>query len=576
MKTIFLLLSLGLFVIINAQNKPFSYFVPSKKDAIRNDFVYLVKNDEKLVQLLKLNSDQQYEFVTYFSEGNVLVDYYSGDYSDYKGFLYLDRHEKNYQIVEIDSLILALDKGSLSIQNNDDSDYHFKLSSFHNLIFKNGNFYSSKFNAFFERKPVITPTHDSIYQRDWFVSIQSGDPLIKGKCSSKDDLDCLCAALTYGTNNQREKSDKIATFIIDRLRYNRGDTAQQNIKGLVFGKEREAVCEGYSRVYYDLMTRANVPVKYASGAVRTDVYDIFYSGFSHAWNEAIIDGKPYVLDVTWSTSIRSDWYLKSPEEMFISHFNDEKNDSTWAIRQTKTMYDFMNQPLIIDLERGGMNQLTYIDKSEPVQFAKDKFVLKFSKPMKVTNVRKQGLSFPFVRFQGEANEISSKPIAKEGKVVQSIKTTSLEVQLPERFNNLSVDIEGIGTIKYIVYNGTEQEFYQFFVDNIDVNSAYSVGMAFLSCAKLKNEAVFKKLKPFIANQKLTFKEFIKQAKEHNITDFKYAVYSACRHMGSFDGYSFQFSKNGEKDRIFLKVDDVTKKYSFSKFDQDTWSFDFNF
>jgi hypothetical protein len=576
MKTIFLYLYVGLTFFSIAQSKPFPYFVPKEQDVMRTDYVYLLEKDENQLKILKLNEGNRYELIVYYSGGPLLVDYYRGNFLDYDRFRILENYEKNFQIIQNDSLIFALDKGSLTKYRYDDSDFDFDLSRFNDLIFKNGNFYSNKFNAFFERKPVISPTLDSIYQRDWFVSLQTGNPIIKGKCSETDDLDCLCAALTHNTSNQREKSDEIAKFIIDRLNYNRGDTAQTNVKGLVFGKEREAVCEGYSRVYVDLMTRAEVPVKYASGAVRTDVYDIFYSGHSHAWNEVVLDGKPYVLDVTWSDDIYSEWYLKSPDEMFVSHFNDEKNDSSWAIQQTKTMYDFMNQPLIIDLERGGMNQLTHIDKSEPVQFAKDKFVLKFSKPMKVINARKQGLSFPFVRFQGEANEISSKPIAKEGKVVQSIKTTSLEVQLPERFNNLSVDIEGIGTIKYIVYNGTEQEFYQFFVDNIDVNSAYSVGMAFLSCAKLKDEALFKKLKPYIANQKLTFKVFMKQAKEHNITDFKYAVYSACRHMGSFDGYSFQFSKNGEKDRIFLKVDDVTKKYSFAKFDQDTWSFDFNF
>lgn len=576
MKTIFLYLYVGLTFLSVAQNKPFPYFVPTEKDVINTDFVYVIENEENQLKILRLNRENNYELISYNSDGPILVDYYRGNFLDYDRFRILENFDKNYQIIRHDSLIFAFDKGSLTKYRYDNSEFDFDLSRFNDLIFKNGNFYSNKFNAFFERKPSITPTLDSIYQRDWFVSVQTGKPIIKGKCSEADDLDCLCAALTHNTSNQREKSDEIAKFIIDRLNYNRGDTAQTNVKGLVFGKEKEAVCEGYSRVYLDLMTRAEVPVKYASGAVRTDVYDIFYSGHSHAWNEVVLDGKPYVLDVTWSDNIYSEWYLKSPKEMFVSHFNDEKKDSSWEIQHTKTMYDFMNQPLILDINKGGIDQLIHIDKSDPVQFAKDKFILKFDKPMKVNSVDRLGLSFPFVRFQGEANEISSKPLAKEGKVVQSIKTTSLEVQLPEQFNNLSVDIEGIGTIKYIVYNGTEQEFYQFFVDNIDVNSAYSVGMAFLSCAKLKDEAVFNKLKPYIANEKLTFKEFMKQAKEHNITDFKYAVYSACRHIGSFNGYSFQFSKNGEKDRIFLKVDDVTKKYSFSKFDQDTWSFDFNF
>jgi hypothetical protein len=153
-----------------------------------------------------------------------------------------------------------------------------------------------------------------------------------------------------------------------------------------------------------------------------------------------------------------------------------------------------------------------------------------------------------------------------------ILKNNIEIQLPEKINNISVSIDGIGTIKYIVFNGSEADFYRFFIDNIDDKSSYSVAMAFLACAKLNDEKLFKTLKPYLANSKLTFQEFMKQAKENKVSDFKYALFSACHHIGSFNGHSFQYAKDGAENKIYLKQDAQTKKFSFAQFSLYSWIF----
>jgi hypothetical protein len=569
---IFCLFSFLISVFISfSQDNPFVYFVPSEKDSIGIDFVYLLQDESNEIRLLKINNDLKYEYIVYSSDGNVLCDYYQGNYFNYKNFNLTTKIAKNYLIVKSDSLVFALDNFSAEKH----SDQYIQLdiqSQLNGLIFKGGVFYKNKFDAFLKINPVLSPIQDSRFNFAWYRFPNTGKPLINGKCSAEDDLDCLCSALTYNAISDKEKSDRIAEFIINRFRYNRGDTSQQNIKGLVFGKEKEAVCEGYSRVYNDLMSRAKIPVRYVTGAVRDEVYNIFYSGFSHAWNEVILDGKPYVLDVTWSDDLYSKWYLKSPQEMFLSHFNTEKPDSSWQINMKKSMYDFMNQPYISNLEKGALEKIKFLDKTEPIQFADKKFVLNFSKPLNVIDVSRANLSYPFVRFSSEGNGIASKSIANEGKLVKTERKNNIEIQLPEKINNISVSIDGIGTIKYIVFNGSEADFYRFFIDNIDDKSSYSVAMAFLACAKLNDEKLFKTLKPYLANSKLTFQEFMKQAKENKVSDFKYALFSACHHIGSFNGHSFQYAKDGAENKIYLKQDAQTKKFSFAQFSLYSWIF----
>ena len=55
------------------------------------------------------------------------------------------------------------------------------------------------------------------------------------------------------------------------------------------------------------------------------------------------------------------------------------------IENKKTMYDFMNQAYISNIEDGAIERLKYIDKTSPIQFAKDKFTIQFFKT-KLCNV----------------------------------------------------------------------------------------------------------------------------------------------------------------------------------------------
>ena len=576
-------LALSFFFGALQAQKNLPYFVP-KSETVAFKQAYILRDDEECLEILRLN-ESRYEWIRYpkNDSGLCAVHCEAAFYAAKKNRLIFPSTVEEH-IVKNDSLCFAV-VGKESSAAGD------AMSA---LYFKKNLFYASRLLAFFKVHPVLVPTLDPRAFNSWSVSPETGNPFVQGPCSKPDNLDCLCSALTYNQSTTQEKADAIGRFVIHRFNYRRGDTAQTNIKGLVFGKELEAVCEGYSRVYKDLMERSGFKTDYLTGAIRTDVYDIFYSGHSHAWNQTKINDETYALDITWANNLSDMWYLMPPKDFQVTHFIDPNyNKPTLAYDSTFTMYDFMHQPLINPIQENGAQKMQQLDKTLPFYAAKNTFVINFSKKMTVNSVSRQELSYPFVKFSGESGETATKVIAKSGKITNKTSTNRLEIILPEKINNIQVEIAGIGTIHYVVFNGSDAEFYQFLVDQKNPNSAHSMALAFLACAKLNDPAVFSSLKSYLPED-LSFKKFMKQAKDYNVDEFSFATFNASQHSSysfnaenklvkkkpnhtkkgeneSFFGYSFEYSQphKGKVSKIFLHENE-DNTFSFAKFNINSW------
>lgn len=564
---------------VYAQFGNIPYFVPNDE---HNTFsqVYVLQDDDESLCLLRLINSEQYEWVRYARTAEkTLVTRVSSDYMINKKHKLSFASGKEQLIIKQDTLIFAIN-GENNFEAQDNINKYY---------FNKGKFYATRLNSIIRHNPVIVPTPEEIYRMAWFISPDSKSSIITGPCKEPDNLDCLCAALTHDKTTPQEQVDAISSFIIDRLHYNRGDTAQNNIKGLVFGNEREAVCEGYSRVFKDLMERMNFKTDYVSGSVRTDVYDIFYTGHSHAWNQTKINGKPYGLDITWSNSLNDSWYLMAPKDFQITHYSQDHLNKVknWG-DSTMSMYEFMTQPLINPILDGGSEKIKVLDKIAPFQFAQGTFTLNFQYKLTINSVSREELCFPFVKFEGQKGNVASKVIAKSGSISKKMSTNKLEINLPEKLNNLKIDIAGIGTVHYVVFNGTKNEFYQYLIEHRESSSPHSMALAFLACAKLNDENVFNSLKSEM-EEDISFKEFMKQAKNNHISDFEFTTFNATQHISYdftnedekpskkskklkrnkycvFQGYSFEYSKpyNKEVNRIFMSETE-DHHYIFHKF-----------
>jgi len=568
----------------SAQVGKIPYFVPSN-EATEFEHVFLMKDDEESLVFLRLINDHRCEQISYFHHPDQeLATRIEATYTFNKHHQLILYSGLKQRIIQADSLRFAIEDAQATTMDN----------PFSNLYFRDHKFYDNRIKAWLKYQPIIQESNDVRLTRAWSQSPLTGENLIQGPCKDPKNLNCLCAALTYDKPTSQEKADAIGKFVIERFDYNRGDTSQNNIRGLVFGKEREAVCEGYSRVYKDLMERLHFKTDYMSGAVRTDVYDIFYSGHSHAWNQTTIDGKTYGLDITWAQNLSSNWYLLPPSDLQITHFDwNEKDGSTNTGDSNMTMYGFMHQPLINPITEGGSKGIKNLDKIEPFQLAQGTFVINFDRKLVVNHVSREELSYPFVKFEGEAQQVATQVIAKSGSVNKKTTTNKLEIQLPEKINNIKVEIQGIGTVHYVVFNGTENEFYQYLIDHRNPVSAYSMAMAFMACAKLNNEIIFNSLKANLS-EGITFKSFMKQAKQNHLNEFHYAIFNGCHHQNydwneqgklvpkyhkknkqgkfeNFQGYSFEFSQPHAKEisKIYLNENE-DGTYSFYQFGVNRW------
>jgi hypothetical protein len=230
----------------------------------------------------------------------------------------------------------------------------------------------------------------------------------------------------------------------------------------------------------------------------------------------------------------------------------------------------MHQPMVRDPEKNAIENLQYLKNGTPMQFMEDEFTVRFSKSLPVSQVRFYELAYPFVHFETQKAEVTKLHLS-DGKGVKYEKgAKAVSFTLKDQFTRVSLEVQGIGTLDFCVFNGSQTDFYRFVIDHIDAKSPYSVAMAFLACAKLNDAAVFQQLKPYLSNPKMSFKTFQKQAKTFATADFQFALFNATRHHGTFDGFSFEYSNDKTEPRIYMSISDDEQSYAFTAFDTDVW------
>jgi transglutaminase/protease-like cytokinesis protein 3 len=190
-------------------------------------------------------------------------------------------------------------------------------------------------------------------------------------------LDSLSRALTQSYDTDLEKVRSIFRWITEHVSYKvRGpiymrrpapvyhddpdDTAAvlkpltERVALNVF-KRREAVCDGYAKLFKTLCDYAGIPSEIINGYARTNFNQVGQRFLSnHSWNAVYIDSSWHLLDATWAAGVVSyrgdefirrydDYYFMTPPEQFIrDHYPDEL---TWALMDNPpTLREFHHTP----------------------------------------------------------------------------------------------------------------------------------------------------------------------------------------------------------------------------------------
>jgi hypothetical protein len=200
--------------------------------------------------------------------------------------------------------------------------------------------------------------------------------------------------LTEPFANEAEKARAIFTWIADRLQYDikkfkdqqkrpqrtkitfdaRKSLEEVKLKRQMEMAEKafkreQGVCEDYAYLFQFMCESVGLEAVFIPGYGRNSYRDIDrpHPRSNHAWNAVKIDGKWYLLDVTWAagntdmnsgkfTKIFKDGYFMTPPELFIlTHFPEEEKwqllDEPVGLEQfVKMPYAFheLLEPSIID------------------------------------------------------------------------------------------------------------------------------------------------------------------------------------------------------------------------------------
>lgn len=119
-------------------------------------------------------------------------------------------------------------------------------------------------------------------------------------------------------------------------------------------KRREAVCEGYARLFQALSRASGTECVIIRGEVRLPLTKEKRKTLSHAWNAVKIRGRWFPVDTTWDAGFLSGEEYQSrysaaylfipPEELISTHFPE---DPAWQLLDDEvTREEFLSRPLL--------------------------------------------------------------------------------------------------------------------------------------------------------------------------------------------------------------------------------------
>lgn len=122
--------------------------------------------------------------------------------------------------------------------------------------------------------------------------------------------------------------------------------------------QKKGVCAGYAKLFIEMTKAVGLKSSYVVGAIRDKNASV--TGSEHAWNAVQIEGRWFLVDVTWDSpnklsqkklsqkapkrGLSADYLLTPPEVFGLDHFPDEKR---WQLLDTPiSRGEFIRQPMV--------------------------------------------------------------------------------------------------------------------------------------------------------------------------------------------------------------------------------------
>jgi len=169
----------------------------------------------------------------------------------------------------------------------------------------------------------------------------------------------LVEALTKDVYDPFEKTKLIHDWIADNVRYNfegycSGNLGDNGWAGVL--KSGKSVCAGYANLFAKMCGLAGLKCTVVSGFAKGYGYDPLGSTApksNHAWNAVTIQGRMYLVDVTWDAgyingfgqnvkSYSTEYLFADPSHLIYSHFPDDPRLQLLPVE--KSFEEFISLP----------------------------------------------------------------------------------------------------------------------------------------------------------------------------------------------------------------------------------------
>lgn len=179
----------------------------------------------------------------------------------------------------------------------------------------------------------ITTSSETIYKvsvgpdknENYLISgFNSSQDVYNAEKQIKEQLDKIISNLS---GNTYDKILQVHNYLIDNITYNESDMSH-NLYGALINKV--AVCEGYAEAFKYILDNIGISCVEICGDAQNSSGDIE----SHAWNDVLLNGKWYAIDVTWddpiiiggtgilTNELRYSYFLKGSDTFYKSHQED--------------------------------------------------------------------------------------------------------------------------------------------------------------------------------------------------------------------------------------------------------------
>lgn len=176
-------------------------------------------------------------------------------------------------------------------------------------------------NIIFSQYDAVDKTMDEIPRQNENTTENIAN-YISQNFTSQDDK--IRAAFYWTASNIR--------YDVEAVNQTKTYTKEEKINSTL--KTKKGVCMHYSEVFNDIVTKMGMKSYVVNGYTK-QFGEI--ARLSHAWNACMIDGKWYLLDVTWGSGyVKDDVYYKKLNNIYY------KSSST-AFLKTHMPYDYMWQ-----------------------------------------------------------------------------------------------------------------------------------------------------------------------------------------------------------------------------------------